>query len=241
MTNVFAHMATLGTVMRGLSELLDSQGVFSTESQYLLDVLQLNQFDGIYHEHIRTYSIKALTRLVPYYGMEVFDAVRTSRYGGNIRASIGWKGAHSVSPQVEALLKAEEAAGLFDAEIWAAWRKRVDKNRTEFMQLVYEAKGKGERVVAASCPGRGTVLMNYFGLDRNLVSYIAEIPTGLKIGKHMPGTHQPVVSNEILFRQQPEYVVILAWHYSDYMIKHFKKRRLSSKFIVPLPECKVIE
>jgi hypothetical protein len=57
----------------------------------------------------------------------------------------------------------------------------------------------------------------------------------------MPGTHQPVVSNEILFRQQPEYVVILAWHYSDYMIKHFKKRRLSSKFIVPLPECKVIE
>lgn len=239
-TNVFAHMATIGAVMRGIAALLDKDGVFITESQYLLDVLESNQFEGIYHEHVRTYSLKALTKLFPYYGMEVFDVQRASRYGGNIRAYAGWKGAHPISPRVAELLNVEEGAGLFDPKAWAAWRTRVDENRTKFMQLIYDAKRKGQKVVAASCPGRGAVLMNYFGLDVTLLPYIAEIPTGLKIGKYMPGTHQPVVSNEILFKEQPEYVIILAWHYSDYIIADFKKRGLKSKFIVPLPVMKVI-
>lgn len=239
-TNVFAHMATLGAVMRGIAALLDDDGVFITESQYLLDVLEHNQFEGIYHEHVRTYSLKALVKLFPYYGMEVFDVQRASRYGGNIRAYAGWKGAHPISPRVSELLKTEEDAGLFDPEVWAAWRTRVDANRTKFMQLVYSAKSKGQHIVAASCPGRGAVLFNYYGLDPALVPYVAEIPTGLKIGKYMPGTHQPVVSNEILFKEQPEYVIILAWHYADYIIADFKKRGLTSKFIVPLPELTII-
>lgn len=238
-TNVFAHMATLGAVMRGLVELLDKDGVFITESQYLLDVLKRNQFEGIYHEHVRTYSLKALVKLFPYYGLEVFDVQRASRYGGNIRAYAGWKDAHPISPRVADLLKVEEDAGLFDPDAWAAWRKRVNDNRAKFMQLIYDAKSKGQKVVAASAPGRGAVLFNYYGLDVNLIPYIAEIPTGLKIGKYMPGTHQPVISNEILFTEQPEYVVILAWHYADYIIADFKKRGLTSKFIVPLPEFQI--
>jgi nitrogen fixation protein len=188
---------------------------------------------------VRTYSLKALTKLFPYYGMEVFDVQRASRYGGNIRAYAGWKGAHPISPNVAKLLKTEEEAGLFDPKVWATWRKRVDDNRTEFMQLLYEAKSKGQKIVAASAPGRGVVLFNYYGLNVDLVPYIAEIPTGLKIGKYFPGTHQPVVSNEILFKEEPDYVIILAWHYADYIIADFKKRGLKSKFIVPLPQMRI--
>src|SRR3989344_1680552 len=97
MTNVFAHMAPLGEVMRGLVALLSRDGVFITESQYLLDVLEKNQFDGIYHEHIRTYSLKSLVTLFPYYGMEDFDVERGDRYGGNIRAYIARKGVRPIS------------------------------------------------------------------------------------------------------------------------------------------------
>lgn len=240
-TNVFAHMATLGDVMQGLVTLLDDDGVFILENQYLLDVLEKNQFEGIYHEHVRTYSLKALTKLFPQYGMEVFDVQRASRYGGNIRAYCARKGVHEVSQAVTDLLKEEEDKKLFDPEKWKEWESNVIENRTKFMQFVYNAKADGKSVVAASCPGRGAVLAHYYGLDKHLIPYIAEIPTGLKIGLYMPGKHVPVVSNEILWEDQPDYIIILAWHYADYIIKDFKDRGIKGKFIVPLPEFKVIE
>ncbi|HEY9585791.1 MAG TPA: class I SAM-dependent methyltransferase [Candidatus Paceibacterota bacterium] len=240
-TNVFAHMTTLGAVMRGLSELLDKDGVFITESQYLLDVLESNQFDGIYHEHIRTYSLKALVNLFPYYGMEVFDVQRASRYGGNIRAYAAWKGSHPVSQRVAALLKEEEDKELFSPERWAKWREEVGENRNKFMELAYRAKTEGKKFVGNSCPGRGAVLLNYFGVDPHLMPYVAELPNGLKVGKFLPGVHIPVVSNEILFKEKPDYVVILAWHYADHIIKDLRGRGLKSKFVIPLPKFHVID
>lgn len=241
MTNVFAHMAPLGEVMRGLVALMDSDGIFITESQYLLDVLQGNQFEGIYHEHIRTYSLKALVTLMPYYGLEVFDVGRASRYGGNIRAYVTRKGRVPVNARVGELLKLEEDVGLFKPETWEKWRERVAANRTKFMELAYAAKSRGQRFVADSCPGRGAVLVNYYGLDHTLLPYIAQLPQSEKVGKYLPGTHIPIVSNEIILREHPDYVVVLAWHYGDYIMKNWRAKGLKSKFVVPLPEFRVID
>ena len=240
MTNVFAHMAPLGEVMRGLVALLSRDGVFITESQYLLDVLEKNQFDGIYHEHIRTYSLKSLVTLFPYYGMEVFDVERGDRYGGNIRAYIARKGVRPISKRVRELLAREEKAGLHRPETWAKWKKRVEENRFRFMDFAYDAKKKGKHLVGNSCPGRATTLLNYYGVDTALMPYVAELPNGLKVGKYLPGKHIPVISNGILFKEQPDYVVLLAWHYSDFMIQDLRARGLKSRFIIPLPEFKVV-
>lgn len=241
MTNVFAHMASLGEVMRGLCRLLDTNGIFITESQYLLDVLAYNQFDGIYHEHIRTYSLKSLVMLFPYYGLEVFDVERSSRYGGNIRVYIARKNVFSVSPAVGELLALEDKIGLNQPEVWTAWRNRVDENRRRFMELAYEAKHKGLRFVADSCPGRGAVLINYYGVDKTLIPYIAQLPQSEKVGKFLPGTHIPIVDNQIILKEQPDYIVILAWHYSDYIIKNWRAKGIKSKFVLPLPEFRIID
>ena len=240
MTNVFAHMAPLGEVMRGLDRLLDRDGIFITESQYLLDLLEGNQFEGIYHEHIRTYSLKSLVTLFPYYGMEVFDVGRASRYGGNIRAYVARKGVHPITANVANLLAEEEKKGLFQPETWARWRARVHENRSRFMQLAYEANLHGQRFVADSCPGRGAVLVNYYGLDHDLLPYVAQLPGSEKIGKYMPGTHIPIVDNEVILREQPDYVVILAWHYGDFIMKKWREKGLKSKFVLPLPELTVV-
>ncbi|PIT90776.1 MAG: class I SAM-dependent methyltransferase [Candidatus Komeilibacteria bacterium CG10_big_fil_rev_8_21_14_0_10_41_13] len=240
MSNVFAHMAPLGEVMRGLVKLLDQDGVFISESQYLLDVLESNQFDGIYHEHIRNYSFKSLVTLFPYYGMEVFDVQRANRYGGNIRIYAGFKGERPIKPSVPELLSLEEEKGLFKPETWVQWKKRVEENRYKFMELAYEAKRKGQKFVADSCPGRGAVLFNYYGIDHNLVPYISQLPGSEKIGQYLPGTHIPIVDNEIILKDQPDYIVILAWHYGDYIMKNWRAKGVKSKFVVPLPEFKVI-
>lgn len=241
MTNVFAHMAPLGEVMRGFSQLLDKDGIFITESQYLLDVLESNQFEGIYHEHIRTYSLKALVKLMPYYELEVFDVRRASRYGGNIRAYVARKGVYPINSRVAKLLKEEEDKGLFKPETWAKWRDRVKKNRNKFMKLLYEAQSKGLKLVADSCPGRGAVLVNYYGIDKTLMPYISQLPGTEKVGKYLPGTHIPVVDNKIILKDKPDYIVILAWHYADYIIEQWRKKGVKAKFVLPLPEFKIVD
>ncbi|OGL87584.1 hypothetical protein A3I42_03845 [Candidatus Uhrbacteria bacterium RIFCSPLOWO2_02_FULL_49_11] len=241
MTNVFAHMAPLGEVMRGLERLLDKNGIFITESQYLADILEGNQFDQVYHEHIRLYSLKSLMTLFPYYGMEVFDAHRVSAREGSIRAYAARNGTHATASSVADLLAREERIGLFKPETWAQWRRRIAVQRNRFMELAYRAQREGARFVSDSCPGRGTVLVNYYGIDTALMPYIAQLPESEKVGKFMPGTHIPIVGNEILLREQPEYVVILAWHYGDYIMKQWRKKGLNSKFILPLPEMSIVE
>lgn len=240
MTNVFAHMASLGEVMRGISALLDDMGAVVSESQYLLDVFEGNQFDEIYHDHIRIYSLKALVKLFPYYGMEVFDARRVYTREGSIQVSAGWKGQHPISPEVKKLLKVEEDAGLFDPKEWTKFRGRVLKQKEQFLDLVQKVKKKGLRLVADSCPTRGVVLLNYYGLDKTILPYVAQLPGTEKVGSYIPGTHTPIVSNEIILKEQPDYVLILAWHYSDYIIKNWRAKGVKSKFIIPLPKFQIV-
>ena len=241
MTNVFAHMAPLGSVMEGIRNLLDDDGIFITESQYLLDVLDGNQFDGIYHEHIRTYSLKSLVTLMPQYGLEVFDVSRNARYGGNIRAYVARKGRREISARVNELLALEEDRRLFDPATWAEWRVRVERNRERCLALANEARTKGLRFVADSCPGRGAVLLNYYGLDTRLLPYVAQLPESEKVGLYLPGTHTPVVDNAIIMKERPDYVVILAWHYAGYIMEQWRKKGLRTKFVLPLPDFKIID
>lgn len=236
-TNVFAHMADLGEVMRGVASLLDDDGVVVSESQYLLDVFEGNQFDEIYHDHIRIYSLKSLVKLFPYYGMEVFDAERVLTREGSIKVSAGWKGKHPISTNVKRLLKIEEKAGLFDPKGWTKFRKRVAKQKEEFLDLLYEIKQFDLKLVADSCPTRGVVLLNYYGLD---IQYVAQLPGTEKIGKYIPGTHTPIVSNEVILKDEPDYILILAWHYSDYIIKNWRAQGVKAQFIIPLPEFKIV-
>ncbi len=240
-TNVFAHMATLGDVMNGLTRLLDKDGAVITESQYLLDIFERNQFDQVYHEHVRVYSLKSLVELFSQYGMEVFDAYRVTTREGSIRAYAGWKGAHKISPNVAKLVKAEEKAGLFTKKGWAGFRKGVEQSKTQLMTLAYKAKKEGKLFVADSCPTRGVVTMNYYGLDTTLMPYIAQLPGTEKVGKYMAGTHNPIVSNEIILKDKPDYIVILAWHFADYIIKNWRAKGVKAKFVVPLPKFKIVE
>jgi hypothetical protein len=240
MTNVFAHMAHLGEVMRGLTELLDQSGVFITESQYLLDVLEKNQFDGIYHEHIRTYSLKSLVTLFSYYGMEVFDVQRADRYGGNIRAYVSRKGVYPVKDSVGELLALEDKVGLHKAETWIKFRQRVFENRDRFMDFAYKTKRQGLSFVGNSCPGRGSTLLNFYGVDKNLMPYICELPTSLKLGMYTPGKHIPVINNRRLFEDHPDYIVLLAWHYAEFMVERLREEGIKSKFVIPLPEFRIV-
>lgn len=240
-TNVFAHMNSLGEVMRGICALLDHDGVFITESHYLLDVFEKTQFDTVYHEHIRTYSLKSLVILFKYYGLDVFDVQRADRYGGNIRAYVCRQGMRSIEATVGELLKVEVDYKLFSPETFSSFRQRVFNNRDQFMEFAYKAHRLGMSFVGNSCPGRCSTLLNYYGMTPDLMPYIAEQPTSLKLGCYLPGKHIPVVVNQRLIDDQPDYVVLLAWHYAEPISRQLRERGLKSKFVMPLPEFKVLD
>ena len=240
-TNMFAHMAALGEVVTGIELLLKDGGVFVSETHYLLDVVRGGQFDTIYHEHLRTYSLRSLVKLFDYYNFTITEAERGSRYGGNLRIHATKGKNRPAGKSVAQLLALEEEAGLGKWETYEAFARRVKKAKKEFTSFIFKAAAEGKSVVGNSCPGRCVTLLNYYGMDPDWIPYIAEQPTSLKLWKFLPGKHIPVVNNEILLKEQPDYVILLAWHYAEPIRKQLEARGLKSDFIVPLPDFHVVK
>jgi hypothetical protein len=240
-TNMFAHMATIGEVVSGLEILLKDGGVFVCEIHYLLELIQGGQFDDIYLEHLRTYSLKSLIKLFSYYNFTITDAQRGSRYGGNLCVHATKGRNRPAGPNVARLLALEEEAGLGKFETYQTFARRVQQAKKQFAGFLFKAAEEGKSVVANSCPGRCITLLNYFGVDPDWIPYIAEQPTSLKLGKYVPGKHILIVNNEILVKEQPDYVILLAWHYAEPIRKQLESRGLKSDFIVPLPDFHIVK
>lgn len=240
-TNVFAHIASLGSIIRGVSTLLHEGGVFVTESHYLLDLLATVQYDSIYHEHLRYYSLKSLIALFDQYDFTVTDVERIDNYGGSIRVfAVKGKG-HQVSPAIADLLTQEEQAGLYDLDVYHAFAEKTLKARRDLLELVVSARQQGQSVVGIGCPGRASTLLNFTGLRPDLMPYIAEQSTSLKLGLFLPGLHVPIVDEKRMFEEQPDFAIMLSWHYAEPIIKKLREKGLKSKIVLPLPEVTVLE
>ncbi len=240
-TNTFAHMQTLGEFIMGAHTLLKNDGVFVAETHYLLNVIEGGQFDTIYHEHLRTYCLRSLVRLFDQYDFTVIDVERGDRYGGNIRVYVQKGKGRKVSKAVEDLLALEKKSGLDKLSTYTVFADRVKKARLHFMDFLIQTKGAGKSIVGNSCPGRCATLLNYYGVDREMIPYLAEQPASLKLGHYAPGTHIPVVNNQRLIDEQPDYVVLMAWHYAQPIMEQLKARGLRSDFVIPLPDFRIVK
>jgi len=240
-TNVFAHMATMGEVIRGIIKILDNDGIFVFENHYIIDILKGNQYDTVYHEHVRSYSLKSIIHLFEMYDMKVVDAEIVDRYGGTIRVAVSMDKNSKVANSIAKLLEYEQSFGLFEKSVWDKFRENTIKSKNDLMEIALNASQKGERFVGKSCPGRCSTLLNFVGMGKDLMPYIAEQPTSLKLGLYLPGKHIPIVSDDILYKEQPDYVVLLAWHYWEPIVKILRENGLKSKFVIPLPEVKILE
>lgn len=240
-TNTFAHMQTIGEFIMGAYSLLKKDGVFVNETHYLLDVINGGQFDTIYHEHLRTYSLKAYVELLKQYDFTVTDVERGDRYGGNIRVYATKGKNKKVNSSVKKLLQLEEKQGLGKLSTYKKFADRVKKARLKFMDFLIKAKKRGKSVVGDACPARASTLLNYYGVDKELLPYITEQSTSLKLNMYLPGKHIPIVNNERLIKEQPDYVIILAWHYAKPIMERLKARGLKSDFIIPLPDFRIVK
>lgn len=239
-TNMFAHVQKLGDLMRGVSIMLEDGGALVTESHYLLDLLRDVQYDSIYHEHLKFYSLRPLIHLFQAYGFTLSDVDRIPNYGGSIRV-YAVKGVAAVSSSVHELLAEEEQAGLYELGTYFEFADAVRASKSALRGLLADVGRGGHTVPGIGCPGRASTLLNSCGIDPDMMPYIAEQSASLKLGLALPGMHIPVVDEERLFLEQPAYALMLSWHYAQPIIATLRDRGLKSAIIVPLPQLRVLD
>jgi SAM-dependent methyltransferase len=232
--NCFAHIEDVHAIVDGIVEMLAPDGVFISESHYLIGLLDTLQYDTIYHEHLRYYSVASLKHLLEMHDLEVFHARPIPSHGGSIRVYAARRGSQSVQGSVRRMLAAEPRGEALSKRL-AAFRRDVVLSKLRLISLLRELKEKGARIAGISAPSRASTLVNYVGLDEGIIDYVVEIPGSLKIGKFMPGTQIPVVDEAKLFSDQPDCAVIFSWHIADELAPKLKAKGFRGKLISPLP------
>jgi hypothetical protein len=205
-----------------------------------MEIINKVQYDTFYHEHLRTYSLISLVKLFEMYDLNLFHAEIVTRYGGSIRCIVSKK-KQEYSENLKKLLDIEKDRLIEKVEkTYNDFIQNIKKSRDDLRKKLSDIKSKNLTVIGKSCPARAVVLLSYCNLDENILDFVAEQPTSLKLNYHIPGTNLEITNDDNLIEKNPDYILLLAWHLSDPIINKWKKRGLKSKFIIPLPEVKII-
>lgn len=237
--NVFAHIEDVNEVLKNILSLLKTDGVFISESHYLYSLIKTAQYDTIYHEHLRYYSLTSLNYLMKIHGLEIFHAKLIPSHGGSIRVYAAKRGLYKKNKSVSDIL-AREKDVVTDMKNLLKFKNKVVISKLELQSLLLDIKKKGKRIFGISAPSRASTLINYIGIDQDILDCVVEIKGSYKIGKYIPGTLIPILDEQELFSKQPEYALLLSWHIAEELIPKLKERGFKGKFIIPLPKPKIV-
>jgi len=237
--NVFAHIEDVDDIVKGILTLMADDGVFISESHYLMSLLETVQYDTIYHEHLRYYSVHSLQYLLEKHGLEIFHVKKIPTHGGSIRVYAAHKGQYEIQDSVAEVLK-EESADTFEEQL-ADFNKRVVQSKLDLYALLSDIKRNGGRIHGIGAPSRASTLINYVGLDADILDYVLEVPGSYKTQKYMPGTLIPCIEETVLFEEQPEYAMMLSWHIAEEIMPKLKAKGFKGDFIIPLPSPRIVK
>jgi hypothetical protein len=235
--NVLAHTADINDFLAGVTQLMEPNTAFVSQSHWLAALTRNFEFDTIYHEHLRYYTLNSLTRLFEKHGLYIEDAEITDFYGGSILAYAG-KSASAGSEGVTSILAEEAKADVVQS--LRDMKQVLLTNRAHLLNLLSDIRNSGKRVAGIGAPMKASTLLNYYGVTADLVEYLGEV-NQLKVGTVVPGVRVPVVHEDVLFQDQPDYALILSWNMADSLMPKFRERGYKGKFILPVPSVEVIE
>jgi len=238
--NVFAHADNLGGILDGIRNLLKPNGFFIFEVSYLADIIEKNLFDTIYHEHLCYHSVKAFQFFFQHHGMELVDVERISSKGGSLHGTAQIKGPHNnISSSVQELITLEDNLKLDHPETFKKFSNRIYSLKDQLYDFLDEVEKQGKTIAGYGASATVTTLIYQFGLGEKLSYLVDDNPR--KFNTFSPGHHLPVFPSDLLYEKKPDYVVILAWNYSDPIIKrHQKFIDEGGHFIIPVPTIKMV-
>jgi 2-polyprenyl-3-methyl-5-hydroxy-6-metoxy-1,4-benzoquinol methylase len=241
--NVLAHVPDINDFVAGMALLLKPGGVITMEFPHLMQLMELNQFDTIYHEHFSYLSFTTVVRIFAAHGLAMFDVEQLPTHGGSLRiyATHQERAAHPVGPRVGALLALEAGKGYARIERYTSFDEQARRTKRDLLAFLIEAKRSGKKVVGYGAPGKGNTLLNYCGIRTDFLEFTVD-RNPYKQGKFTPGTHIPILAPERLIEARPDYVLILPWNLKDEIVGSLPAvRAWGGRFVVPIPGVEVLD
>jgi len=241
--NVLAHNPNLNDFVEGLRIGLKPQGIITMEFPHLMKLIENNQFDTIYQEHYSYFSLHALQFLFKAHQLNIFDVDELPTHGGSLRIYAKHRDdqTHEISSHVAEMLDTEKQAGLLDPAYYEKFRRNVEATKRILLQCLIRAKNEGKMIVGYGAPAKGNTLLNYCGIRTDFLDYTVDANPH-KQNLFLPGTHIPIKHPDQIRIDKPDYIIILPWNIKEEIMDQLSfVHTWGGKFIIPIPEVKVIE
>jgi SAM-dependent methyltransferase len=238
--NVLAHVPDINDFAKGAALLVGPNGTATFEFPHLLQLLEQNYFDTIYHEHFSYLSLGAVTRIFRTAGLAVVDVEELPTHGGSLRVYARQAdGGASVSPRVTEFLSREQKAGLEDSSVYSAFQPRISRLADAFVTFLREDCERGAKIAGYGAAAKGNTFLNFAGIDGDLIKFVVDRSPG-KAGKLLPGSRIPVRREDHLLAEKPDVIVILPWNLRDEIARQLTYTRdWGARFAVALPELEI--
>lgn len=240
--NVLAHVPDIVDFVGGMKILLKDTGVITMEFPHLMQLVDNNQFDTIYHEHFSYLSFHTVKRIFESRGLALFDVEELPTHGGSLRiyARHQENNAQQVSPRVATLLNKEAAAGMTTLAYYDNFQQKALDVKMELTEFLIRQKRQGKKVVAYGAAAKGNTLLNYCGIKSDLIEFVVDANPH-KRNKFLPASHIPVVAEDRLRESRPDYVLILPWNLKDEIVHQLAYiREWGARFVIPIPHLEIV-
>jgi SAM-dependent methyltransferase len=236
--NVLAQVPDLNDFVEGLKTLLKPEGVLTLEFPHLLRLIELNEFDTIYHEHFSYFSLLSTSKIMQAHGLRVFDVEELKSHGGSLRvfACRSSSQAHRTSPNVQKVTDDEINAKLDRIDGYENFARQVRQTKLELVDFLVTAAKEGKKVAGYGAPGKSATLLHYCGIGKDLIEYTVDRSL-YKQGRYLPGSRIPIYSPDRISETKPDYIVILPWNLKDEIMKQLSYiREWGGRFVIPIPK-----
>ncbi len=239
--NVLAQVPDINDFVGGIGMLLEKRGRITIEFPHLWNLIELRQFDTIYHEHFSYFSFLTTQRILAAHGMIVVDVEEIPTHGGSLRVHAENENTTTVpSPAVAELAERERNAGYETIERYASFGPAVEETKRNLLRYLIDARDAGRRVVGYGAPGKGNTLLNYCGIRSDLLEYTVD-RNPYKHGRFLPGTHIPVHPPERIAETKPDDILILPWNLEREIVEQLAyTKEWGARLVIPIPTAKVV-
>jgi hypothetical protein len=236
--NVLAHVPDIIDFTKGMKVILSDKGVVTMEFPHLVQLIENNQFDTIYHEHFSYLSFTTVKKIFEAAGLEMFDVEEIPTHGGSLRiyAKHPEDKSKAISENVGTLLKKEKDKGINDLKYYSGFQQRALTIKMALLDFLTVQKKAGKKVAAYGAAAKGNTLLNYCGIKSDLIDYVVDANPH-KQNKYLPGSHIPVVNEDWLKKNKPDYVIIFPWNIKQEVQAQLSYiQEWSGKFVMAIPE-----
>lgn len=240
--NVLAHVPDINDFVMGIKTLLSPSGTVSLEFPHLLNLIRGHQFDTVYHEHFSYLSLLSVRNILNFAGLKIFDVEQIDTHGGSLRVLASHdEDIRGEQPAVQKMLQEEIDARLVSSSGYISLQEEASRIRDEILSFLVEQKKLGKTVVGFGAAAKGTTLLNFAGVRKNLLGAVFDSAAS-KQGKFLPGSHIPVLHPDRINDFRPDYILILPWNLEDEITAILRNSlKNKAKVVVAIPRLKIID